>query len=88
MKRHEFLELVKCYIETDPEAAAYVSDHVQLGLSAALTEARERAADMEIALATLASKKTKNSDHFVNEVLGRWKGKTSLKWDWLEDELK
>jgi Arc/MetJ-type ribon-helix-helix transcriptional regulator len=83
MNREQFLATVRAYIETDPEAAAYVSDYVQAGLSAALSQANERAADMEVALSVLAAKRYKGADEIVKGKLRKWHGKTSLKWDWL-----
>jgi len=85
--RAQFLQGVKSYIEQDPEAAAYVADHVQAGLSAALSEARNRATDMEVALTVLATKRYKGKDEIVRNKLKKWEGKTSLCWKWLTDEI-
>ena len=56
MQREQFLQYVKSYIESDPEAAAYVADYVQQGLRERLNKAYERAVDMEVALAVLCRK--------------------------------
>ena len=60
-----FLEGVRRYIQGDPEAAAYVSDSVQAGLSAALDEARTRASDMEVTLAVSPSRKSSQMDNAI-----------------------
>lgn len=83
MGRAQFLDYVRRYIEQDPEAAAYVADHAQAGLRAALNKAYERAADMEVALSVLATKRYKGADALVKQKLEKWKGKTALRWDWL-----
>lgn len=82
-RRAAFLDGVRQYIQTDPEAAAHVSDFVQAGLRSALREANERAADMEVALSALAAKRFKGADALVRDKLGKWEGKTALRWDWL-----
>lgn len=84
MERSIFLEGVRRYIERDPDAAAYVADFVQAGLRAKLNEAYERAADMEVALAVLATKRYKGADALVLSKLEKWEGKTALSWDWLK----
>lgn len=75
--------MVRSYIERDPEAAAHISDYVQEGLRAALHQARERAADMEVALAALAAKRYKGSNELLKQKLDKWEGKTALRWDWV-----
>lgn len=84
MKRAAFLEGVRRYIEEDPEAAAYVADFVQAGLRAKLNEAYERAADMEVALSVLATKRYKGADALVRSKLEKWEGRTALRWDWMK----
>ena len=83
MERERFLYSVKMYIQKDPEAAAYVSDSVAAGLQHTLKEAREHAADMEVALSVLAAHRYKGKDALVKSKLNKWKGKTFLNWDWL-----
>ena len=83
MSREQFLKMVRTYIEADPEAAPHVAGYVQAGLNAALSQAYERAADMECALAVLASKRYKGANAFVLDKLRKWEGKTALRWDWL-----
>jgi len=78
-----FLEYVRRYVEQDPEVAAFIADHVQHGLRAALQKAYERAADMEVALSVLAAKRYKGADAVVLDKLAKWEGKTALRWDWL-----
>ncbi len=81
--RGQFFEYVRRYIEKDPEAAAHVADYVQAGLRAKLQQTMERAADMEVALSVLATKRYKGADALVRSKLQKWEGKTSLRWDWL-----
>ena len=83
LERAQFLDYVRRYIEQDPEAAAYVADHAQAGLRSALNKAYERAADMEVALSALATKRYKGADALVKQKLEKWEGKTALRWDWL-----
>lgn len=83
MTREQFLQWVRDYIEADPEAAPHVAAYVQRGLNDALTQAYERAADMECALAALAAKRYKGADALVLDKLRKWEGKTALRWDWL-----
>jgi hypothetical protein len=83
MRREEFLYSVQKYIESDPEAAAHVANFVQAGLKKSLDESRERAADMEAALSVLAHKRYKGKDEIIKQKLSKWRGKTSLCWDWL-----
>lgn len=82
MKLEQFLMMVRAYIESDPEAAAHVADYVQAGLRVALDETRERAADMEVALAVLAAKRYKGANALVCDKLAKWNGKTAMRWDW------
>ena len=56
---------------------------MQRGLTKALAEARERAVDMEAALAVKMTKGYKYADLLVFDKLRKWQGKTSLQWDWL-----
>ena len=83
MNRDQFLSLVRAYIESDPEAAPHVATHVQAGLSAVLAETRQRAADMEAALALSLANRRGPFGPSTREYLERWKGKTALSWDWL-----
>ena len=88
MQREQFLQYVKSYIESDPEAAAHVANYVQAGLRDSLNKAYERAADMEVALSVLASKRYKGADALVRDKLTKWEGKTALCWDWLTHNAK
>lgn len=88
MNREEFLQLVKSYIESDPEAAARVADFVQAGLSSALRKANERAGDMEIAMSVLAARRFKDGDALVLSKLQKWEGRTALNWGWLIEKLQ
>lgn len=87
-ERAAFLEGVRRYIEKDPEAAAHVADYVQAGLRAKLQQTLERAADMEVALSALATKRYKGADALVRSKLQKWEGKTSLRWDWLTHNVE
>ena len=88
MTRAEFLDFIEEYIRADPETAAHVADHVQAGLRKALNQARERAADMEVALMALAVKRYKGANEIVHDKLKKWEGYTSLRWDWLLEVIK
>lgn len=85
-ERTKFLKSIAEFIKHDPEASAYVSEFVQAGLHAALTENAMRAADMESALMMVVNKKSLPS--FVEEKLLKWKDKTSLNWDWILEKNK
>ena len=76
MSREQFLQMVRTYIEADPEAALHVAGYVQAGLNAALSQAYERAADMECALAALL---------FGTELARASNGRFQPE-PWLEDE--
>ncbi len=87
MNRDQFLAYVAAYIETDPEAAAYVANYVQAGLRKALDEANQRAADMEIVASVMMYKKRwKGQDELVMSKIRKWKDKASLNWDGLLKE--
>lgn len=88
IERADFLEGVRRYIEKDPEAAAHIADYTQAGLRAALDQVNERAADMEVALSVLATKRYKGADALVKQKLEKWEGKTSLAWDWFTQGVK
>jgi hypothetical protein len=83
MKDHEqFLDAVTAYVGRHPEVSAYVADAVAAGLRPALNETRQRAADMEVALAmALAKRGRKDADKVILSKLSQWEGKTSLQWD-------
>lgn len=81
MQREQFLALVRDYIKSDPEAAAYVSDHVAHGLNASRQEAMERAADMEVALSVMIAQRYKGRETLVLQKLRKWNGKSALRWD-------
>lgn len=88
-KHAEFLEGVKSYISDNPEASAYVSEFVAAGVSAALSSAQERAADMEIALMAVAvMKKGADATRLYKDKLKKWEGKTSLNWEKIMENCK
>ena len=80
MTRDQFLSIVAEYIKRDPEAAVYVADAAREGVSAALSEANARAADMETALAVALSRRYKGADALIHDKLMKWDGRTSLNW--------
>lgn len=83
MNEHtQFLDYVGAYVKDHPEVAAHVATAAQAGLTAAIMAARQRAADMEMALA-LAIDGAKNPVRasMIRDTLYRWHGKTSLRWD-------
>lgn len=81
MQRDQFLAMVESYIKSDPEAAAYISDHVAQGLNASRKEALERAADMETALAVMIAQRYKGREALVLDKLRKWNGRSALRWD-------
>ena len=83
MNREQFLELVRSYVEHDPECAPMVTEFARQGVSAALDSANRRAADMETALAVALAKRYKNADDIIREKLSKWEGQTAMNWSWL-----
>ena len=80
MNREQFLELVRSYVEHDPECAPMVTEFARRGVSAALDAANRRATDMEVALAVALAKRYKNADEVIRDKLSTWEGKTALNW--------
>ena len=82
--------MVETYIAEDPEASAELHAAVQSGIRSALEESKERAADMENALAVVISGKVmKDWKEYTKEQLRKWDKRTVLRWDWfLEKEDK
>lgn len=82
MTEHEaFFRYVQAYVTATPEAGAYVSDYVARGIEASRQSALQRAADMEAALAVMLARRTGGRDEFVLEILRKWNGAASLRWD-------
>lgn len=88
MNREQFLTLVRDFVAGDQEVAALIADHVQAGLRKSLSEARERAADMEVLVAVLTAKRYKNADKIVADTLAKWVGKTALNWSGILEAVK
>jgi hypothetical protein len=88
----QFLELVKAYVEENPEVGAYVSDYVARGIETSRKEVLARAADMEVALAVAIATRYNNRDAIILDKLKTWKDRSSLQWDstieLLESKLK
>lgn len=83
MTRAEFLEVVTGYVKDDPESAPYIAQASSRGVSIALREHQERAADMEVALASALMKRDKaHYGEVIKQKLDKWKDRTSLRWDW------
>lgn len=87
-QRIQFLNSVKLYIESDPEAAAYVSDFVSKGIEESRKQTLQRAADFEAALSVSLSPSFKNKHQFILSKILQWKDKSSLNWDGVIDKLK
>jgi hypothetical protein len=83
----EFLSYVRNYVSTHPEVAAYVQQHVAAGISDSLTEAMQRAADMETALALALSRKYGGSEALIADMIKKWEHRAALKWDWAVEKL-
>jgi hypothetical protein len=84
--RQDFGMEIARYVKEDPESAPILVEACQLGIRAALREARERSYDMETAL--LASLMTKrnaargNPGELILEKLAKWYNKCCFNWDW------
>ena len=76
----QFLRSIELYVQKNPEVAAHVSDYVSRGLNAALAQARERAADMEVALCAAIAKRWPKRESVILSKLKKWKDKSSLDW--------
>lgn len=75
-----FLAMVTAYVETHPEVAAHVANHVQEGINLALIKAHERANDMESALVVACSKRWPDRISFIKNIINKWEGKTNFEW--------
>ena len=80
MNREQFLELVRSYVEHDPECAPMVTEFARKGVSAALDAANRRATDMEVALAVALARRYKGADALIHDKLKKWDGRTALNW--------
>ncbi len=83
LKHVAFLDSVRAYVAENPDAAAYVTQFVADGLRESLSANVERAADMEVALAIALATRHKTVPEVIREKLAKWRGKTSLRWDWV-----
>lgn len=84
-----FLREVSAFASKYPAVAPRIVDAASLGVAKALEEAYERAADMESACVALSVKR--NSDwarDLLRQKIEKWKGKTSINWDWFLKEVK
>ena len=82
MNNHDnFYQYIQDYVKEYPECAAHVSDYVAKGISLALDESRQRAADMEVIALALMMKKNKSTERIIKSKLKTWRGKTSFNWD-------
>ena len=80
IERSRFLQAVAEYVATDPESAPLVAQAASAGVSEALREALQHAADMETALAVAMAKRHKGADALIHDKLKKWEGKTALNW--------
>lgn len=83
-EREKLLNFIADYVATDPEAAPLVVQAASRGLYDALHETRQRAADMETALAVAMAKRHKGADALIHDKLNKWAGKTALNWSALQ----
>lgn len=82
MFEHEqFLHEVADYVRKNPEIAARTVEATQRGINQALEETRQRAVDMETALACAMNARLKNWKYLVVNILGKWRHKTALSWE-------
>lgn len=78
----EFLVSIKEFVKANPQMLAAVIQCIEDGITESLTEASERAADMEvIAAMALNTRLFKGNETFIADKLKKWEGKSSLKWD-------
>jgi hypothetical protein len=84
----QFYTYVRNYIESYPDAAAYLQAHVAAGIRASLTDALQRAADMETLFAVAHSKKSKTTDDLYLRCLRKWRGKTALNFDHIIKDIE
>lgn len=80
-EQRRFLEQVKNYISTNPEIAPYVTTFVAEGLSDALNDTKERAADMEAALCIALAKRYGSREEVIISKLEKWRHRSCLNWD-------
>ena len=80
-KHTEFLNQIEQYVAQYPEIGAYVSDSVANGLTTALSSVRDRASDMEVALAVSIAQRYKNRDALILSKLNKWKNASSINWN-------
>lgn len=88
MTNEDFLTLVTGYVKQNPEVSAHIASAVEKGISEALHETKQRASDMEAALAVALSRRYKNHDELIIQKLEKWKNKTSLCWENTIDIIK
>jgi hypothetical protein len=85
--RHEFLLGVRLYIEHDPEAAAFVQQHVADGLRRTMVRLREQASAAEAALVVAVGLRPKRIEiplilHYVDTY------PTFCDWTWMKQYHK
>jgi hypothetical protein len=81
-----FYSYVESYVSQNPECAANIATFVQRGISSALMNSQQRAADFECTTLMLLRKRFGKGEHdYVLDKIKKWNGKSSLQWD---DQIK
>lgn len=82
----KFLGEVQDYIKENPEVAPHVLSAMSQGISDALKETKERAAEYESVVANIFyNQPNRKFDSFADSVIRKWRNKGSCRWDWYFD---
>ena len=81
-EKEMFLASARSFAEHDPESIPLLIQVLTSGLQKAISQEREKSADMEIIASVLLMRKFKNRDELIKNKLKKWEGKCSLRWDW------
>lgn len=78
----KFIVQLKNYVRQKPQMVSALVEVIQDGITEALKEATERAADMEsVAAMALHNKLFKGNELFIADRIEKWRGRCSIKWD-------
>lgn len=81
-KELKFLISLKDFVKENPSLVAAVIQCIEDGMTDALKESSERAADMETIVAmALNTRMFKGNETFIADKLKKWNGRSALKWD-------
>lgn len=88
LKHYNFLHGVKDYVTKHPEIAPHVTTFIANGIKAALSDSRERATDMELALNVLLGRNYKGRNQLVLDKIEKWKDRGSVPWNNFMDRIR